>query len=179
LPESKVVLKNVSLNPTRIEAYHILKKMGADVEFIEKENKYEPIGDIIVKYAPLKAVTVSENIAWLIDELPALSIAFACADGESRVENAKELRVKESDRISSVVENLQKCGIKTTEFEDGYTVTGGELKSADINSFGDHRVAMSFAIAGLKCDITIEDTECIQTSFPNFVELLQKVGNGN
>jgi len=179
IPESKVVLKNVSLNPTRIEAYHILKKMGADVEFIEKENKYEPIGDIIVKYAPLKAVTVSENIAWLIDELPALSIAFACADGESRVENAHELRVKESDRISSVVENLQKCGIKTTEFEDGYTVIGGELKSAVINSFGDHRVAMSFAIAGLKCDMKIEDIECIQTSFPNFVELLQKVGNGN
>jgi 3-phosphoshikimate 1-carboxyvinyltransferase len=179
IPESKVVLKNVSLNPTRIEAYHILKKMGAVVEFIEKENRYEPIGDIVVKYAPLKAVTVSKNIAWLIDELPALSIAFASADGVSRVENAKELRVKESDRISSVVENLQKCGIKTTEFEDGYTVTGGELKSALIDSFGDHRVAMSFAIAGLKCDMSIEDTGCIQTSFPNFTDLLDRVSNGN
>ncbi|HIP60749.1 MAG TPA: 3-phosphoshikimate 1-carboxyvinyltransferase [Campylobacterales bacterium] len=174
-PNATIVLKNVSLNPTRIEAYEILKQMGTSVEFIEKENKYEPIGDIIVSFAPLKAVEVSKNIAWLIDELPALSIAFACADGESVVKNAHELRVKESDRISSVVENLEKCGIKTTEYEDGYTVFGGTLKSAEIDSFGDHRVAMSFAIAGLKCGMKIEDAECIQTSFPNFVMLLQKI----
>ena len=174
-PNAKIVLKNVSLNETRVEAYQILKQMGANVEFIEKENKYEPIGDIIVSYAPLKAVEVSKNIAWLIDELPALSIAFACADGTSVVKNAHELRVKESDRISSVVGNLEKCGIKTTEYEDGYTVIGGALKSSEIDSFGDHRVAMSFAIAGLRCGMKIEDTECIQTSFPNFVELLQKI----
>ncbi len=174
-PNAKIVLKNVSLNPTRIEAYEILKQMGAEVEFKERENKYEPIGDIIVSYAPLKAVEVSENIAWLIDELPALSIAFACAQGKSVVKNAHELRVKESDRISSVVGNLEKCGIKTTEYEDGYTVEGGTLHSAEIDSFGDHRVAMSFAIAGLKCGMKIEDIECIQTSFPNFVELLQKI----
>ncbi len=174
-PNAKIVLKNVSLNQTRIEAYQILKQMGTKIEFIETENKYEPIGDIKVSFAPLKAVEVSKNIAWLIDELPALSIAFACADGISVVKNAHELRVKESDRISSVVGNLEKCGIKTTEYEDGYTVEGGELKSAEIDSFGDHRVAMSFAIAGLKCGMKIEDTECIQTSFPNFVELLQKI----
>jgi 3-phosphoshikimate 1-carboxyvinyltransferase len=178
-PNSKIVLKNVSLNPTRIEAYQILKQMGAEVEFIENENKYEPIGDIIVGYAPLKAVEVSKNIAWLIDELPALSIAFACAEGMSVVKNAHELRVKESDRISSVVGNLEKCGIITTEYEDGYTVEGGVLKSAEIDSFGDHRVAMSFAIAGLKCGMKIEDIECIQTSFPNFVELLEKITKVN
>ena len=83
--------------------------------------------------------------------------------------------MKESDRISSVVGNLEKCGIKTTEYEDGYTVIGGALKSSEIDSFGDHRVAMSFAIAGLRCGMKIEDTKCIQTSFPNFVELLQKI----
>lgn len=174
-PNSKVILKNVSLNPTRIEAYQVLKQMGARVEFVEIENRYEPIGDIIVSYAPLKAVEVSENIAWLIDELPALSIAFACAKGRSVVKNAHELRVKESDRISSVVGNLEKCGIKTTEYEDGYTVEGGKLKSVEIDSFGDHRIAMSFAIAGLKCGMKIKDTECIQTSFPNFVELLKDI----
>jgi len=174
-PNAKIVLKNVSLNPTRIEAYQILKQMGAGVAFIEKERKYEPIGDIIITYAPLHAVRVEDNIAWLIDELPALSIAFACAHGESIVKNAHELRVKESDRISSVVENLEKCGIKTTEYEDGYTVFGGRLKSAVIDSYGDHRVAMSFAIAGLKCGMKIEDIKCIQTSFPNFVELLQSI----
>ncbi|MCH9812364.1 MAG: 3-phosphoshikimate 1-carboxyvinyltransferase [Epsilonproteobacteria bacterium] len=174
-PGAKIVLKNISLNPTRVEAYEVLKKMGAEIEFIEKESQYEPIGDIIVGHRELKAVSVEKNIAWLIDELPALSIAFACAKGKSTVKNAHELRVKESDRIASVVNNLEKCGIKTTEFEDGYTVDGGELQSAVIDSFGDHRIAMSFAIAGLKCGMHIEDIECIQTSFPNFVTLLEGI----
>ena len=175
MPNSKIILKNISLNPTRIEAYLVLKQMGAKVKFIEKENLYEPIGDIEISYGKLKPVVVEKNIAWLIDELPALSIAFACADGESVVKNAKELRVKESDRISSVVENLNKCGIKTAEFEDGYSVVGGELKEATVESFGDHRVAMSFAIAGLRCGIKVLDTQCIETSFPNFIELLNKI----
>lgn len=173
-PGSQVVLKDISLNPTRIEAYEVLKKMGAEVEYIQKESQYEPIGDIIVSHKTLYAVTVEENIAWLIDELPALSIAFACAKGVSIVKNASELRVKESDRITSVVSNLEKCGIKTTEFEDGYTVEGGELKASTIDSFGDHRIAMSFAIAGLRCGMKVEDIECIQTSFPNFTTLLEK-----
>lgn len=175
IPESKVTLENVSLNPTRIEAYKILQKMGVQVSYIEKENKYEPIGDIVVEYNELNAVVVEDNIAWLIDELPALSIAFACADGESVVKNAKELRVKESDRIKSVVDNLNKCNIETTEYKDGYTIKGGVLKGATIDSFGDHRVAMSFAIAGLKCGMKIEDVDCINTSFPNFTILLDKL----
>jgi 3-phosphoshikimate 1-carboxyvinyltransferase len=176
VPNSKVVLKNLTLNPTRIEAYKVLERMGAKIEYIETENIYEPIGDIVVEYAPLKGVEVSENIAWLIDELPALSIAMAIADGESVVKNAKELRVKESDRISSVVTNLELCGIDFEEFEDGYKIFGGDtFKQATINSYGDHRIAMSFAIAGLLCDMTIEDTECIETSFPNFMELLNRL----
>ncbi len=120
---------------------------------------------------------MEENIAWLIDELPALSIAFACASGKSTVKNAQELRVKESDRISSVVKNLRLCGIEVDEFEDGYDVNGGTLKSATINSYGDHRIAMSFAIAGTKTAMNIEDIECINTSFPNFIELLSSIGN--
>jgi len=172
---SKVRLKNILLNKTRIEAYKVLAKMGAGVEFIKTSSKYEDVGDIIVKNAPLRGVEVSENIAWLIDELPALSIAFAVATGKSRVKNAKELRVKESDRISSVVENLQKCGVKTVEFEDGYEIEGGVIKPASINSHGDHRIAMSFAVAGLLAPMCIEDTECINTSFPNFLELLSKI----
>ncbi|MDR1976945.1 MAG: 3-phosphoshikimate 1-carboxyvinyltransferase [Campylobacteraceae bacterium] len=176
VPDSKVVLKNVLLNKTRVEAYKILQKMGTKIEFIEKDDKYESIGDIVVEYAPLCAVEVSENISWLIDELPALSIAFACAKGTSRVKNAKELRVKESDRISAVVKNLQLCGIEAKEADDGYDVTGGVLKEAVFNSFGDHRIAMSFAIASLVCGGTIEDTECISTSFPNFTDTLKKIG---
>jgi 3-phosphoshikimate 1-carboxyvinyltransferase len=175
VPNSKVVLKNVTLNPTRIEAYEILRKMGAKITYIKSEDIYEPMGDIIVEYSPLKSITVEKNIAWLIDELPALSIAMSCANGTSIVKNAKELRVKESDRISSVITALNSCGIKTTEQEDGYTITGAKLKSATINSHGDHRIAMSFIVAGLRCGMEVTDLDCINTSFPNFFELLQKI----
>ena len=149
--------------------------MGADVEIVEKENKYEPIGDIIVRGNKLKAVEVSENIPWLIDELPALSIAMAVAEGKSIVKNAKELRVKESDRIKAVVENLRACGIEANEFEDGYEIVGGEVKEASINSFGDHRIAMSFAILGLISPMKISEAESINTSFPNFFNLFSKI----
>ncbi len=172
---SKIVLKNILLNPTRIEAFEVLKRMGADIEYIVKDEKYESVGDIVVKSSKLKGVEVSENIAWLIDELPALSIAMSCAEGKSVVKNAKELRVKESDRIKSVVDNLQKCGIKTKEYQDGYEIEGGKIKRADIDSFGDHRIAMSFAIAGLIDGMRVDDIECIDTSFPNFIEILKKI----
>ena len=176
VPDARVTLKNLTLNPTRIEAYKILEKMGADVQFIEKENIYEPIGDIIVSYKELNGVTVDSNIAWLIDELPALSIAMSIANGKSVVKNAKELRVKESDRISAVVNNLKLCGVSYREFEDGYEIDGEDtLHSNTINSQGDHRIAMSFAIAGLLCGMEIEDTQCIETSFPNFMEILESL----
>lgn len=172
---SKITLKNLTLNPTRIEAFVVLKKMGAKVEFIEKENVYEPIGDIVVEGAKLRAVEVSENISWLIDELPALSIAMAVAEGTSIVMGAKELRVKESDRITTVMTNLKAFGVECEEFEDGYKIKGGELKAAHVTSFGDHRLAMSFAIASLKCGGKIDGFEAVSTSFPNFVELLSKI----
>ena len=175
-PDSKTIIKNVTLNATRIEAYKILEKMGAKISFVEKENIYEPIGDIEISYnGKLSAITVEKNIAWLIDELPALSIAMAVAEGKSLVKNAKELRVKESDRISTVLEGLDNCGITTVEYEDGYEIIGSSLKSATINSYGDHRIAMSFAIAGISCGMQIEDIECIDTSFPNFFEILQEI----
>jgi len=176
VPDSRVVIKNVTLNPTRIEAYEVLKRMGAKIELIQKENRYEPIGDIEVIYnGPLRGVEVSERIAWLIDELPALAIAMACAEGVSAVKNAAELRVKESDRIGCVVAGLRKCGITCREFEDGYEIEGGKLQPAVIDSCGDHRIAMSFAIAGLVAGMEIEDTACIETSFPNFVALLSRI----
>jgi 3-phosphoshikimate 1-carboxyvinyltransferase len=176
IPGAKVTIKNVTLNPTRIEAYKILQKMGADVQFIENENIYEPIGDIIVEYKELNGVTVDSNIAWLIDELPCLSIAMSIANGKSIVKNAEELRVKESDRISAVVDNLKLCGVSYTEFEDGYEIDGNAtLNKATINSHGDHRIAMSFAIAGLLCGMDVEDTQCIETSFPNFMEILNSL----
>ncbi len=175
VPGSRVVLENLSLNPTRIEAYRVLERMGAKITYVQKEDQYEPIGDIIIEHAPLHAVTVEEHIAWLIDELPALSIAMAFAEGTSVIKNAEELRVKESDRIKSVVTNLARCGIDCEEFPDGYRVTGGRMHEAVIDSHGDHRIAMSFAIAGLVCGMRVEDVACIQTSFPNFIELLSQI----
>lgn len=174
-PDSHVLLEGVTLNETRIEAFKALQRMGADITYDVTNDKYEPIGNITVKYAPLKAITIEENISWLIDELPALSIAFACAEGTSIVKNAEELRVKESDRISTVVNGLVLCGIEVEEFEDGYSVKGGSLKYASVDSHGDHRIAMSFIIAGLRCGMEVTDIECINTSFPNFFELLQKI----
>ncbi|QOY55596.1 3-phosphoshikimate 1-carboxyvinyltransferase [Candidatus Sulfurimonas marisnigri] len=176
-PDSSIILEGVTLNPTRIEAFKALQRMGADIKYETTDSKYEPIGNIHVKYAPLKAITIKDNISWLIDELPALSIAMACAEGTSVVKNAEELRVKESDRISTVVDGLNACGITTTEYEDGYTVTGGELKKATVDSHGDHRIAMSFIIAGLRCGMNVTDLDCINTSFPNFFELIKRITN--
>ena len=175
ITKSTAIIKNVTINPTRIEAYKILEKMGANVDIIEKDNRYEPIGDIVVRGDKLRGVEVSENIPWLIDELPALSIAMAVADGKSVVRNAKELRVKESDRIKAVVENLKECGIEANELEDGYEIIGGEVKEAKIHSFGDHRIAMSFAILGLLAPMKIDEAESINTSFPNFFNLFEKI----
>lgn len=175
VPGSSAVIEGVTLNPTRVEAFKALERMGADITYETTDERYEPIGTIAVRYCPLKGIVVDERIAWLIDELPALSIAMATAEGISTVKNAEELRVKESDRISTVVENLKSCGIMVEEFEDGYTITGGTLKAAQVDSYGDHRIAMSFIIAGLLAGMEVSDVDCIQTSFPNFFELIEQI----
>lgn len=179
VPGSEVVLKNMTLNPTRIEAYKVLARMGAKVEFIKRENRFEPVGDIRVCHGELHGVTVDENISWLIDELPALSIAMANAKGKSVVQGAQELRVKESDRIKSVVSNLIRCGANAKELADGFEIEGGKpLKGATIESYGDHRIAMSFSVAALAAEgeMTILESECIATSFPNFAEIFRALG---
>ncbi len=176
VPGSSVKLIGLTLNRTRIEAFRVLEKMGADIEYETKEDIYEPIGDIAIRYSGrLRAVTVEENIPWLIDELPALSIAMSVADGVSSVRNAGELRVKESDRIKSVVIALEACGVVVEEHQDGYDIEGGEIHSATIDSMGDHRIAMSFAVAGLICGMELRDIECVDTSFPNFFDILSRI----
>jgi 3-phosphoshikimate 1-carboxyvinyltransferase len=177
-PGASVTLKNLTLNPTRTEAYRVLERMGAQVRFELIEDRFEPIGDIHVAHGPLQAVRVQENMAWLIDELPALAIAMACAEGTSVVEEAAELRVKESDRISSTVGNLKRCGINAKERADGFEITGGTLEGATIESCGDHRIAMSFAIAALvaRGAMRIEDTDCVATSFPAFAAIYRRLG---
>ncbi len=174
-PKSEVILKNVLLNKTRIEAFEVLKKMGAKVEFNKLDSTYEDVGDIYVAHNELHGVIIEENISWLIDEIPALSIAMALANGTSEVRNAKELRVKESDRIKAVIQNLRVLGIECEEKEDGFRIFGAEFKGGEIESFGDHRIAMSFAIAGLVAPVSIQDYECINISFPNFLEILARI----
>jgi 3-phosphoshikimate 1-carboxyvinyltransferase len=174
VPNSKIVLKNMLLNPTRIEAFKVLQKMGTKIEFLEKSSKYESIGEIRVEYRPLKGIEVSENISWFIDEVPALAIAMSVAEGKSQIRNGEELRVKESDRIDAVVKNLKNCAVEVEEFPDGFEIVGGKIEPAEIDSFGDHRIAMSFAIAGLLVGMRVEDIESVNTSFPNFFEILQK-----
>lgn len=176
LPNSKILLKDILLNETRIQAYKILQEMGGKIEFLNIKEKGEKIGDILVESSSLKSICVKDKISWMIDEAPGLAIAFACADGVSILKNAKELRVKESDRIKAMVGGLQKCGIKAKELADGFEITGGDAKFAIIDSFGDHRIAMSFAIFGLKCGMQIEKSEFISTSFPNFTKILQNFG---
>ncbi|GMT38276.1 3-phosphoshikimate 1-carboxyvinyltransferase AroA [Helicobacter bizzozeronii] len=177
VPQSRVLLQNVLLNPTRIEAFKVLEKMGAYVEFYPKTQEIEPVGDIYVEHRPLKAVQVQENIAFLIDELPALSVAMAVASGVSVVKNAQELRFKESDRIATTLANLQKLGIECHALKDGFKIVGSSLKrpKEPLESFGDHRIALSFATALLSCGGALKNAACMAISFPQFLEVLGRI----
>lgn len=175
-PGARVRFKNILLNKTRIEAYKVLEKMGAKISYTITSSQYEDIGDIEVIGDKLEAISVDENISWLIDEAPALAIAFACASGKSELRNAAELRVKECDRITVTINALKACGIEAGEYEDGFWVIGSEAKRALIDSHGDHRIAMSFAVLGLKCGMDISKSEFIATSFPKFSHFLRSLG---
>ncbi|MDU9793358.1 3-phosphoshikimate 1-carboxyvinyltransferase [Helicobacter pylori] len=189
-PKSRLLLKNVLLNPTRIEAFEALKKMGASIEYVIKSKDLEIIGDIYIEHAPLKAISIEQNIASLIDEIPALSIAMLFAKGKSMVKNAKDLRAKESDRIKAVISNFKALGIECEEFEDGFYVEGlediSQLKQHFsqknpplIKSFNDHRIAMSFAVLTLALPLEIDNLECANISFPQFKRLLNQFKKGS
>lgn len=174
---STINIKNMLLNKTRIEAFRVLEKMGAEITIKKTSSKYEDIGDIsISKSGELKGVVVDRNISWLIDEIPALAIAFAFANGKSEIKNASELRIKESDRIKAIILNLVKFNIKCEEKEDGFIIYGGfkpTNKTIEIQSYGDHRIAMSFALLGAVCKVKVLDSACINVSFPNFLEIIK------
>ncbi|WP_459167074.1 3-phosphoshikimate 1-carboxyvinyltransferase, partial [Helicobacter pylori] len=189
-PKSRLLLKNVLLNPTRIEAFEALKKMGASIEYAIQSKDLEMIGDIYIEHAPLKAISIEQNIASLIDEIPALSIAMLFAKGKSMVKNAKDLRSKESDRIKAVISNLKALGIECGEFEDGFYIEGleditqlkqcfSQKKPPLIKSFNDHRIAMSFAILTLALPLEIDNLECANISFPQFKRLLNLFKKGS
>lgn len=187
VPGSDVTLRQVGMNPTRTGLMDVMRKMGADIEVLnQREEAGEPVGDLRVRSASLKGVTIgAELIPKTIDEFPVLCVAAAVADGDTVISGAEELRVKESDRIATMSGELRAMGALVEERTDGMVIRGlgqggenGRLKaSSSAQSHGDHRVAMSLAIGGLTAEqsMTIADTGCVDTSFPNFKEALAQL----
>ncbi len=179
---AEVVMPNIGINQTRTGILDILKIMGAQIEKknIRKEAG-ERVADLVVKgTGNLKAAEIyGALIPRLIDELPILCVAAAVSQGQTIISDAAELRAKETDRISIVAGELRKIGIKIEEKADGMIITGGEIKGGTANSHGDHRLAMSLAIAGLisKEGVVIENAECVSTSFPGFWDKLEALQN--
>lgn len=176
---ARLLIDNVGLNPTRIGVLGVMTRMGAKITERIDESGCEPMGSVEVVGGRMTATEIGgEEIPTLIDEIPILAVAAALAEGTTVIKDAQELRVKESDRISAVAENLRRMGVPVEEFADGMEITGvEELKGAEIQSLGDHRIAMSFAIAGLFAtgETVIHGTECIETSYPGFTKELAEL----
>lgn len=179
-PDSDVTLKHVGINPTRTGVIDILRLMGANIEVMnERSVGGEPVADLRVRSSQLKGIDIPEELVPLaIDEFPVLFVAAACAEGQTRLTGAKELRVKESDRIQVMADGLQILGVDAQPTEDGMIINGSPIGGGTVDSHGDHRIAMSFSIAGLRAGgtITIEDCENVNTSFPEFRELATTLG---
>jgi 3-phosphoshikimate 1-carboxyvinyltransferase len=178
-PGSELVVKGVGLNETRTGILKVLLRMGAQIaEDVKSSAEGEPWGTLTIRGGGLKGTIIEgEEIPNVIDELPILAVAGALASGTTIIRGAKELRVKETDRISAVVENLKHFGVEVKELYDGMEITGSGgalLKGGKVRSFGDHRIAMAFAIAGLfsEGESVISGTECVATSYPGFDDVL-------
>ena len=180
-PGSKFTLTNVGLNPTRTAIITVLKRMGARItDTIEHQDGGEPRGVIEIEGGTLTGTEIlPEEVPNLIDEVPILAVAGILSEGTMTIRNAQELRVKETDRIDTVVKNLRAMGGEIEEFDDGMVIPGGQkLQGAQLDSYGDHRIAMAFAIAGLLAEsgeTTIVNTACVNTSYPTFSQHLTKI----
>jgi 3-phosphoshikimate 1-carboxyvinyltransferase len=179
-PGSDVTLTHVGVNPTRIGVINILQMMGADLELSNyREVGGEPVADIRVRYAPLHGIEIPEDqVPLAIDEFPALFVAAACAEGKTVLTGAEELRVKESDRIQAMADGLKIVGVKAEPTPDGIVIEGGPIGGGEVDSLGDHRIAMSFAVASLRASqpILIRNCNNVATSFPGFVALANRAG---
>jgi len=179
---AELLLEHVGINPTRTGVLEVLRLMGADIEILNpREIGGEPVADLRVRSAQLHGIEIPEQLVPLaIDEFPVLFVAAACADGRTILTGAEELRVKESDRIQVMADGLQTLGIKAHPTADGMLIEGGALSGGTVHSRGDHRIAMSFAMAALRAaaPIAIEDCANVNTSFPGFVALAAGVGLG-
>ena len=179
-PGSDITLRHVGVNPTRVGVINILRQMGTLIELSnEREVGGEPVADIRVRYAELNGIVIPEDqVPLAIDEFPVLFIAAACAQGETVLTGAEELRVKESDRIQSMADGLVTLGVDAQATPDGIRIQGGKIGGGEVHSHDDHRIAMAFAIAGLRAEnpILIHDCNNVATSFPDFVGLAAAVG---
>ena len=180
IPGSRIVVRRVGVNPTRDGVIEILRRMGAEIELLNATIETgEPVADLKVTGKRLKGLEIgAELVARTIDEYPILAIAAALAEGDTVINGVKELRFKESDRISAMSEGLRRLGVDVEEREDGLTIRGREtLQGNKVRSFGDHRIAMSLAIAGLCAEggVEIDDAQCVAISFPTFFDLLDEI----
>jgi 3-phosphoshikimate 1-carboxyvinyltransferase len=182
-PGSDLYLRHVGINPTRIGILNLLEMMNASIELQnERVVGGEPVADIRVRYSVLRGVEIPvSQVPLTIDEFPILFIAAACADGETILRGAEELRVKESDRLAAMAKGLETLGVDLDLFPDGIRIKGNskmQFTGGEIDSHGDHRIAMAFAVAGLRSLSVIEILDCsnVDTSFPNFAMMAQQVG---
>ena len=183
--QADILIRNVGINETRSGLVNVLKEMNGDIQILNKRNQCnEEVADIRVRSSKLKGIEIPTwVIPNIIDEIPILSVAASFADGKTSIKDAKELRVKESDRLQATSDGLSKIGVHHKQVEDGIEIYGDSSFLIDkeniiINSFDDHRIAMSFLVAGMKSynGIKVKDCENIKTSFPNFIELMNSLG---
>lgn len=180
IPDSEITIKNVGINPTRSGIIDVLKDMGADISVSNKRLiSNEPVGDITVAYSKLHGIKISGSIIpRLIDEIPIIAAAAAFAEGETIIADASELKVKETNRIRAVVDEFRKCGIDITETDDGMIIRKSKnVTGADFKTYADHRMAMSLAILAQNAsgNSTLDDSRCVDISFPGFFELLSSL----
>jgi 3-phosphoshikimate 1-carboxyvinyltransferase len=182
LPGSRLRLAGVGVNPTRTGVIDALREMGARISLEREHTNGEPRADIVVEAGQLQAIEIEgELVPRLIDELPVLAVVATQAHGVTRIRGAKELRVKESDRIRAMAANLRAMGAEAEELSDGLVIPGPQkLRGAAVDSFGDHRIAMSFAVAALLAEgpTLIRGAECVDISFPGFFELVEELRRG-
>jgi 3-phosphoshikimate 1-carboxyvinyltransferase len=177
---SELELRHVGMNPTRIGVINILRLMGADIEVTKQRDiGGEPVADLLVRSAPLKGIDIPvDQVPLAIDEFPAIFIAAACAEGTTVLTGAEELRVKESDRIQVMADGLRALGVDARPTTDGMIINGGEISGGIVESHGDHRIAMAFAMAALRAEGRVEIGDCdnVNTSFPGFTHIAGGAG---
>lgn len=180
VPDAELLIKNVGINPTRAGFLEVCRAMGADITLLnESAEGGEPHADLLVKSSNLKGTTIQGNlIPTLIDEIPMIAVMAAFAEGTTVIQDAAELKVKETNRIDTVTCNLKAMGAKITPTEDGMIIEGGAgLNGAEIKSFLDHRIAMAFSIAGLASqgETIIQESQCVDVSYPSFFSTLEEI----